>query len=234
MLAGAMFFGREASGDGGSELQIGPVQVGTKALYISFVSALIVMPVNVAIAFLFKRSRPKPEQADRTVRRDCCCRRLWRRLTCRQASAGEATENDTSNGNANGSIRQSRVQIIGAPNLFEHEPASYSHWGSQCLLPNSAYSSAAAATDARIVTQKTSFSEQTDATLVRADSLGTRVLHKLKNLMFFWRKRADEENSSGKKKPLTLPYWTVYIAWARVHMALLVLVSWFDLDYIRQ
>ena len=222
MLAGAMFYGREASGDGGSELQIGPLQVGTKALYISFVSALIVMPVNVAIAFLFKRSRPKPEQADRAVRRDCCCRRLWRRLTCRQASAGEATEN----GNGNGGIRQSRVQIIGAPDLFEHEPASYSHWGSQCSLPFSA-----ADADARIVTQKTSAStststcKQTDATLVRADSLGTRVLHKLKSLVFFWRKRADEENSSGKKKPFTLPYWTVYIAWARVHMAFLVVVS---------
>lgn len=218
MLAGAMFFGREATGDGGSELQIGPVLIGTKALYISIVSALIVMPVNIAIALLFKRSRPKPEPADRSVhpsgRHECFCRRLWRRLTCNQE---EATSSSGS-----GAIRQSRVQIIGAaPDLLDREPGAYSHsgFGSQCSLPNSAFSA-----DGHIVTRNAIVSaakaeEELQTGGSQEGTLGQRVLQKMKRLVFFWRKQeaADASSADKKKEPFSLPYWTVYIAWARMH-----------------
>ena len=67
MLANAMFYRAEEQIDessGGKRLKIGPLIIGTRQLFVSFVTALIVFPINWAIACLFKRSRPKVKKSE--------------------------------------------------------------------------------------------------------------------------------------------------------------------------
>nr|XP_018672665.1 uncharacterized protein LOC100182818 [Ciona intestinalis] len=73
MLASAMFFGRDET-DGGQQgrLEIGPISFTIQQLLISIQASFIVLPVNILIVQMFRRTRPKnppkPEEEEKGSR----------------------------------------------------------------------------------------------------------------------------------------------------------------------
>lgn len=59
MLASAMFYQAEENAKSGQGYRLGPFKFTTHEMYISFVTSLIVLPVNILIDQLFRRSKPK-------------------------------------------------------------------------------------------------------------------------------------------------------------------------------
>jgi hypothetical protein len=59
MLASAMFYQAEGNAQPGQGYRLGPFKFTTHEMYISLVTSLIVLPVNILIDQLFRRSKPK-------------------------------------------------------------------------------------------------------------------------------------------------------------------------------
>ncbi|XP_053393414.1 polycystin-1-like [Mercenaria mercenaria] len=59
MLASAMFYQAEGNAKTGQGYRLGPFKFTTHEMYISVITSLIVLPVNILIDQLFRRSRPK-------------------------------------------------------------------------------------------------------------------------------------------------------------------------------
>lgn len=59
MIANAMFYGQEQNVEQVSSLRLGPFSFTLAQIYISFISTLVVLPVNVLQVQLFRKARPK-------------------------------------------------------------------------------------------------------------------------------------------------------------------------------
>lgn len=59
MLASAMFYKAEENAENSMGYRLGPFKFTTHEMYISFITSLIVLPVNILIDQLFRRSKPK-------------------------------------------------------------------------------------------------------------------------------------------------------------------------------
>lgn len=63
MFANALYYGKESGGGGG--LSFGPFSVSIETISMGFVSNLIVLPVNLLIVTLFRKSKPRKEKPSR-------------------------------------------------------------------------------------------------------------------------------------------------------------------------
>ena len=68
MVTSAMFFGQTATGDDSDSLVMGPVKLNLRSIMISIQCSLVIVPVNVAIATIFKGIKPKG--AEKRVKND--------------------------------------------------------------------------------------------------------------------------------------------------------------------
>ena len=59
MVASAMFFGQVPEGGDPDAINIGPIQLSLRCIMIGIQSSLVVIPVNVAVMFLFQNSKRK-------------------------------------------------------------------------------------------------------------------------------------------------------------------------------
>ena len=59
MIVDAMFFQTEDNVQTPYRLQVGPITVSLHSLYVSFVGILIVFPVNLVIAHVFRKAKPR-------------------------------------------------------------------------------------------------------------------------------------------------------------------------------
>ncbi|KAK3091662.1 hypothetical protein FSP39_021645 [Pinctada imbricata] len=59
MMANAMFFGAEDNVQNKESFILGPFEFTLHGLYISFVSGLVILPVNILIDFVFRKTKPK-------------------------------------------------------------------------------------------------------------------------------------------------------------------------------
>ncbi|XP_076456106.1 polycystin-1-like protein 2 [Babylonia areolata] len=65
MMADAMFYqtGGGADSESGA-IEVGPVKVTIQELYVSFISSLLILPLNVLVDQIFRRTRPKAHRTD--------------------------------------------------------------------------------------------------------------------------------------------------------------------------
>lgn len=70
MLASAMFYQAEENAKSGQGYRLGPFKFTTHEMYISLVTSLIVLPVNILIDQLFRRSKPKKNVKEKAFSED--------------------------------------------------------------------------------------------------------------------------------------------------------------------
>ena len=66
MVTSAMFYGQTATGDDSGSLLLGPIKINLRSVMIGIQCSLVIIPVNVAIATMFKGVRPKGTEKTKT------------------------------------------------------------------------------------------------------------------------------------------------------------------------
>ncbi|XP_063443914.1 polycystin-1-like protein 2 [Mytilus trossulus] len=80
MISNAMFFKSEENGTQSNAMTIGPVSFTLQQVFVSFVSTMIVLPVNLIIITFFRRCRPK-KNAIMQINQQMPKRGKWKNVT---------------------------------------------------------------------------------------------------------------------------------------------------------
>ncbi len=204
MIANAMFYRSDDNVEQVHEISVGPLSFGVHQLWVSFASSMVVIPVNVLIDQLFRKSIPKPNKVDAKNEN----KSLFSKFKISAWTKNKEKHNDQSD-----DIGQKDVSTISRPlsiisdddnddNDDKDESVSLSRTSSPLSSITSTHMSDKSLIASRSqrkwsLSSKLSFLSNKDTVQDIEDKINGNV-QKL-------------ENKRSKKK--SLPYWCAYIAW---------------------
>lgn len=113
MVVTAMFYGSDPQpGDTSKNLEMGPIKVNLRTVIIAIESALVVLPVNLLIVALFRKSKRKEFNSSRP-KEDNCCRQnvLWSREQVDDTDSLR-TDTDSLSGNEENKVQETDLHDI--------------------------------------------------------------------------------------------------------------------------
>lgn len=174
-------------------LEIGPVKVTMQELYVSVISSLIILPLNIVIDLLFRRSKPKPSHKTD--------------VSFAPAKSKKSRKEKLKEDEDIQAIRNRIFQVMNCPDVTQDGGMKKDHAQNEATdlgtdhdqgcSPNSAVT-----TPPNIKNEKVTNSQKSEE--VTEDPTEKAVTKKAKC------KTSKQTSKQGK---VMLPHWCVYIAW---------------------
>nr|KAG5695087.1 hypothetical protein BaRGS_015063 [Batillaria attramentaria] len=197
MMADAMFYqtGGENGDSQSGSVEVGPVKLTMQELYVSFISSLIILPLNLVIDQLFRRSRPKTHKVDAG---------FLQSSSRPPTRAGSASHGSVRAGKSPG---VSDIFVVDGGETRKNEPKATEDCDGEDGKDNDADScESGKKNNKNNTTRKAANNRPADE--VQDTENSDKKEEKTD--------RSGEKSVKPKRGKLLLPHWCVYVAWALV------------------